>query len=125
MKKVQSDAFFLDADNEWEVLGGGISRKIMGYDESIMMVKVNFEKGSIGTPHQHVHSQTTYVVSGAFEMDVEGKKQVLKGGDSFYIAPDLMHSAVCLEAGMLIDVFSPIREDFLDGTKPAYLGGGK
>ncbi|GJM64118.1 cupin [Persicobacter diffluens] len=125
MEKVQSKEFFVDSENEWEVLGGGISRKIMGYDETIMAVKVLFEKGALGTPHQHVHAQITYVVEGTFELTIGDQVKVLKGGDSFYIPSNVMHSCLCLEDGMLIDTFSPVREDFLDGSKPAYLGGGK
>ncbi len=89
-----------------------MKRQIMGYDDKILLAKVAFEKGGIGQMHQHYHSQVTYVVSGAFELTIGDETKVLKGGDSFYIPPNMMHGAVCLEAGTLIDVFSPVREDF-------------
>lgn len=117
--------FFISKNMEWEDLGGGVSRQIMGYDSSIMMVKVKFEKGAIGSPHTHVHSQTTCVHEGKFEFTVEGKKQILEKGDSIYFEPDVLHSAVCLEEGILFDVFSPYREDFLTGEKPSYFGNDK
>ena len=50
-------------------------------------------------------------------------KQIIQAGDGVYIEPNLMHSAICLEEGMLIDVFSPIREDFMDGSAVSYFGG--
>lgn len=78
-----------------------------------MLVKVRFEKGAIGYVHEHYHSQSTYVVSGKFEVMINGEKKVLEGGDGFYIEPDAPHGAVCLESGILIDVFSPVRADFL------------
>jgi len=108
-----SKEFLIDADQEWEVVGEGVKRKIMGYDDKIMLVKVHFEKGGIGPMHQHPHSQVTYVESGAFEMTIGDETKVLRTGDSFYIPTNVMHGALCTESGMLIDVFSPIREDFM------------
>jgi quercetin dioxygenase-like cupin family protein len=91
----------------------GVSRKIMAYDDKLMLVKVNFEKGGIGTLHHHPHSQISHVESGVFEVEIDGQKKVLNSGDAFYIPPNVVHGAVCLEAGVLIDVFSPMREDFI------------
>jgi quercetin dioxygenase-like cupin family protein len=90
-----------------------------------MMVKVNFEKGAVGSPHQHFHTQATYCVSGKFEFTINGEKQIVEAGDGIYIEPNLLHSALCLEAGILIDVFSPVREDFLDGSAVSYFGNKK
>lgn len=114
--------FILTQSMDWENLGGGVSRKFLGYDNQIMMVKVKFEKGAIGSPHHHFHTQATYCVEGKFEFEVAGKKQIINGGDGVYIPPNALHSAVCLEAGILIDVFSPVREDFLDGSGVSYFG---
>ena len=108
-----SAAFVTAAETPKEELGGGISRQILGYGPDLMIVRVWFEKGAIGEVHAHHHSQSTYVESGQFEVFVDGMKQVLGAGDSFYIAPHLDHGAVCLEPGVLIDTFSPAREDFL------------
>jgi len=106
---------FIDGNTHpWEDLGDGVKRQIMGFDKNIMMVRAAFEKGAVGKLHKHFHSQTTYVASGKFEVEIDGKKKILSIGDGFYIPPDLMHGAVCLEAGILIDVFSPLREDFLE-----------
>lgn len=106
--------FFKAQEQAWEAVGEGITRQITGYDASIMMVKVTFEKGAIGALHAHPHTQTTYVASGRFEVTIKGQNQTLKEGDSFYAPSDAEHGVVCLEAGMLIDVFSPMREDFMD-----------
>ena len=97
----------------WENPGPGIRRQIMAYDGQLMMVKVDFEKGAIGTPHTHYHSQTSLVVSGKFEVTIAGETKVLSTGDGYYVAPDQLHGCVCLEAGVLIDTFSPMRQDFL------------
>lgn len=108
-----SKEFIKGEDLDWEVVGEGLRRKIMGYDDKIMLVKVHFEVGAVGQMHEHYHSQVTYVESGSFNVTIDGKTQTLKGGDSFYIPPHSLHGAICTEAGVLIDVFSPIREDFM------------
>ncbi len=117
-----SEKYILTDKLEWEQLGGGVSRKFLGYDNQIMMVLVKFEKGAEGSPHSHFHTQATYCVSGKFEFKIDGVKQVIQGGDGVYIEPNLMHSAICLEEGMLIDTFSPVREDFLSGDGVSYFG---
>lgn len=117
-----SDKYMVSKEMDWEVLGGGVSRKFLGYDNQIMMVRVKFEKGALGTPHQHFHTQATYVVSGKFEFEIDGVKKIVEAGDGVYIEPNLLHSAVCLEEGELIDTFSPVREDFLSGDKVSYFG---
>ena len=118
----KSEKYILTEQMDWEELGGGVSRKILGWDNQIMMVKVKFEKGAKGAPHQHFHTQATYCVSGKFEFEIDGVKQIVKAGDGVYMEPNLLHSAVCLEEGMLIDTFSPIREDFIDGSGVSYFG---
>ena len=112
MSSVKS--FITDESLEWEVVAPGVKRKIVTYDERIMLVKVAFDKGGIGTLHHHYHTQLTYITNGGvFEVEIDCKKQVLKDGDVFHAAPNLVHGVVCLEAGTLIDVFSPMREDFI------------
>ncbi len=111
--KTRSTAFQLENELPWETPGPGLRRQIMAYDGQLMIVKVHFDKGAIGVTHDHYHSQGTYVNSGRFEVTVGNETKVLGPGDGFYIAPDEPHGAVCLEEGVLIDVFSPHRADFL------------
>lgn len=109
----QSKTFLYEQEMKWAPAGKGAVRQIVGYNEQIMMVKVKFEKGAIGSPHRHPHTQVTYVASGTFEFTIGDEKKIVKTGDSLYMAPDVEHGCVCLEAGLLIDCFSPYREDFL------------
>ena len=106
--KTRSDAFQFEKELDWEKPAPGIRRQIMGYDGQLMMVKVEFEKGAVGSMHQHYHSQATYVASGKFELTIGDRKEILSTGE-----PDQPHGCVCLEAGVLIDTFSPMRADFL------------
>jgi len=78
-----------------------------------MTVEVVFETGAIGAMHSHPHEQCTIVLEGAFEFTVGDQKKVVKKGDSLYKEPNIIHGCVCLEAGKLLDVFTPKREDFL------------
>ena len=123
MEKLQSNIFQIGTEIEWEEVGPGLERQIMGYDDQVMLVNVRFKKGAIGQIHEHYHSQTTYVESGSFEITIGDEKKVLKAGDGFYVPPHVLHGAVCLEDGVLIDVFSPHREDFLDGSGSSYTSG--
>lgn len=106
-------AFIRAEETEWEFADDGVRRKILGYDNQLMMVHVKFEKGAVGEPHHHVHRQVTYVESGRFEVNIDGEKNILEQGDSFFVNPDLVHSVVALEKGALIDVFTPARRDFI------------
>jgi len=109
--------FIQDDHVPWEEIDKGVKRKIMAYDTNLMVVKVQFDTGSIGTMHQHSHSQISHIESGRFEIEINGYKKMLEAGDAFYVPPNTVHGAVCLEAGTLIDVFSPMREDFIEDKR--------
>ncbi|HSL85514.1 MAG TPA: cupin domain-containing protein [Bacteroidales bacterium] len=94
--------------------GSGVYRKILAYNEEMMMCEIEFKKGAVGASHAHPHLQTTYVLDGAFEFTIGEETRVVRKGDSLLIPPDIEHGTTALEDGMLIDVFSPMREDFLE-----------
>lgn len=106
--------FIDDTDIPWKQMDVGVRRKIMSFDDRLMLVKVAFDAGGVGALHQHPHTQISHVESGSFEVEIGDDKRVLKAGDCFYVPPNIIHGAVCLEAGVLIDVFSPMREDFFE-----------
>ncbi|CAH8242792.1 cupin domain-containing protein [Vibrio sp. SA48] len=105
--------FVLNKDIPLEDLGAGISRKILAHSDNMMAVEVHFEKGAIGTMHNHPHEQLTYVLSGEFEFTIGEETKIVKAGDTMYKKPEIMHGCRCLEAGILIDNFTPMRKDFL------------
>lgn len=90
------------------------SRKILAYSENVMTVEVYFEKGGFGTPHTHPHEQISYVVYGQVEYVIEGEKHIMNPGDSIWVAPDKLHSCTALEKTLLLDVFTPMRKDFVE-----------
>lgn len=110
---IEGKRFFYDSGSSWEEVWPGITRKVIGYDERLMLVKVKFEKGAAAPSHSHPHSQSSYIESGRFEMTIRDEKTILGAGDGFYVSPDVTHSVIALEAGIVVDAFSPQREDFL------------
>ena len=111
--KYSSGSLLKSSKQDWEEVGSGIQRKITGYNNDIMMVLVRFQEGAIGELHSHIHSQSTYIESGAFEVTIAGKTELLNQGDCFLVPPNAIHGVVCTAAGILVDVFSPIRQDFM------------
>ena len=82
-------------------------------NKNLMLARAIFEQGSIGYTHSHPHAQLAYVESGVFEFTITDETTTLKKGDCAYVPPGAEHGAVCLESGVLLDIFSPLREDFL------------
>ena len=113
MKSNEVKAFINSATIKWETVDKGVERKILGWDDQVMMAHIRFEKGAVGSLHHHVHRQVSYVESGRFEVTIDGKKSVLETGDCFFVAPDLVHGVIALEKGTLVDVFTPARMDFI------------
>lgn len=110
---MNSRHFIFEKDIPWKNAGELMKRQILGYDENLMLVKMHFDKGAIGTLHTHPHSQCTYVITGKYEFTIGNETKVVQKGDSMYINPDEVHGIKCLEEGEVIDVFSPVRDDFL------------
>jgi quercetin dioxygenase-like cupin family protein len=93
--------------------GEGIERKILASCGKLMTVEVKFKKDAAGDQHSHPHEQISYVIKGSFEFIMEGNKYILNAGDSYYVKPDAVHGIKALVDSVLIDVFTPQREDFL------------
>ena len=93
-----------------------MTRKILANSGGLMMVEVAFHKKSDDPGlHSHPHEQIAYVTKGRFEFLIDGKENVfLEEGDSIYFEPNVVHGGKPLEDNsVLLDVFTPIREDFL------------
>ena len=95
-------------------LGGGVVRKVLAYSENLMSVELHFEKGADGAKHSHPHEQIGYLISGSLLFQEAGKEdKVLVAGDTYYVEPDVEHGVVALEETMLLDIFTPMRKDFV------------
>ena len=112
-REYKSSLFLRGSEEEVLTVDPGVNRQLLGYDDTILMARVSFEDNAIGYVHAHPHSQVTYVESGVFDFTIGEETQRLNAGDGTYIPPGESHGAVCIEKGVLLDVFSPIRDDFL------------
>ena len=100
-------------DTEAVKAGDGVTRRVLAYTGDLMCVENTFEKGAVGSLHHHPHTQATYVVKGEFEFTIEGERKVVKAGDTMLKTGGVEHGCLCLEAGILLDIFTPMREDFV------------
>ena len=106
--------YFMGADIPAKEVAPGVRRKVLAYSDGLMVCELHFAKGAVGALHEHPHEQCSYIVSGAIEFDIGGQKQVVRAGDATYKQPHVVHGAVCLEEGVLLDIFTPARQDFLE-----------
>jgi len=115
-----NEPFVRSADIPWQSSNDvGMRRQILGHGPDLMLVRVEFEAGAVGSLHHHPHRQVCYVAAGRFEVTIDGQRAELGVGDSFYVAEGKVHSVVAREAGTLIDAFTPARLDFLStGSEP-------
>ena len=100
-------------DVEPQDQGNGVVRRVLAYNKDLMCVENTFEKGAVGALHHHPHTQITYVVSGKFEFEIDGVKKIVEAGDTMLKMNYVIHGCTCLEAGKLLDIFNPMREDFV------------
>lgn len=105
--------FVYRSETQQEDLGNGVTRRILAHAGTMMAVEVTFEQGAVGPLHHHSHEQLTYVLSGRFTFTIDGESRQVSAGDTLYKAPNVVHGCVCLEAGTLLDTFTPQRDDFL------------
>lgn len=105
--------YTLPDDIAWTEVAPGNRRAVLSHRPGMMLVAFSFEPGAIGALHSHPHTQVSYVAEGSFDVTVDGVTTRLDRGSSFIVAPNLVHGVVALEKGLLIDTFTPRRDDFL------------
>lgn len=108
-----NDQWVFHKDTKPENADTGVVRRVLAYSKDLMCVENTFEKDAVGVLHHHPHTQITYVVSGKFEFSIDGVKKIVTAGDTMLKMNDVVHGCVCLEAGTLLDIFNPMREDFI------------
>jgi quercetin dioxygenase-like cupin family protein len=109
------------SDIATEQLNPLLNRKLIT-GERIMVSELELKKGCVVPAHHHENEQVTYILRGALKFEVNGKEIILYSGDVLLIPSNVLHSAIALEDTLDLDVFSPPRQDWLDGTDQ-YLRG--
>jgi quercetin dioxygenase-like cupin family protein len=99
----------------WEDAEPGVRRRILQAQGRLMLMEVRFAAGAAGYEHLHPHEQISYCIAGSFEYVLDGRPRLLMEGDSIYVPGNVAHGAKALEAGVLLDVFTPLRDDLLRG----------
>ena len=110
---VRDQPFVLHADTPWVSVGVGVRRQILAHAADLMLVRVEFAQGAVGALHHHPHRQITWVANGQFRVQLGDVTRTLVAGDCFLALANVPHSVVALEAGTLLDSFTPAREDFV------------
>ena len=93
--------------------GPGVTRRVLVHTDDLMLVEFLFQEGAVGPPHAHPHVQGSYIAAGAFEVTIGDAVQTLSAGDSFIVPSNTVHGVRAIEAGTLIDSFTPHRADFI------------
>jgi len=91
----------------------GLKRRVLAYNEKLFLAEHEMEKGWVGTLHSHPHDQIVYVVHGHLRVNCEGQAFEIRTGDTFVVCGGVEHGASALEESLVIDVFTPWREDYL------------
>lgn len=90
----------------------GVWRRTLCYGQRLMVVQTTLEEGTVVPGHRHPHEQITYIVEGQLSMEVEGQTYTLGPGNSLLFPGDVEHGATAIERTLVIDTFSPPREDY-------------
>ena len=98
----------------------GAERRVLSHGGGMMLVEFTVPRAGIEAPiHSHPHEQLGYVKSGEIDLIMEGEEtRRLTEGGSYYVAPNRRHGVITYAPTVLVDAFTPIREDFLDDPAP-------
>jgi quercetin dioxygenase-like cupin family protein len=91
----------------------GIKIKTVAHGEKTLMAEFHMTKGADLPEHSHPHEQTGYLISGKLILMIDKERHMVEPGDTWCISGDIPHSAEVLENSVVVEVFSPVREDFL------------
>lgn len=91
----------------------GVMLKTLAYGDKTLMVRINLAEGAMILQHQHLHEQTGFLVSGRLDFDINGDHFIAEPGDSWTVLPNIPHGVEALANSSVIEVFSPVREDYL------------
>ena len=102
------------ADSEgYKQLIEGVQLKTLVHGERTHLTEVRLDKGAVVPEHQHPQEQTGYLISGSLRFTIEGEVTVAAPGASWNLAAGISHGAEALEDTVVVEVFSPVREDYL------------
>jgi quercetin dioxygenase-like cupin family protein len=95
----------------------GVDFRVLAYGTQSMVTKMMYKPGDAVPEHTHPNEQSGYVLSGRYRIRFPGHDQEIGPGDSYSILANVAHSLDVLEAGEVLDIFAPPRNDFLEGVE--------
>lgn len=110
-QSIMADGYFVDTTERIETLKG-VVRRTMGTTDEVMLCEFTLEAGAEVPRHSHMNDQAGYVISGKLELTIGDVKRVLTAGDSYAIPGGIEHGAKIIETAVVIDAFSPPRNDY-------------
>ena len=105
--------FYKKEDSPYRQPLKGVSFKSLAHGEKTHLTEFKLEKGSNIPNHAHPHEQTGYLISGKMKFTIDGEVFMADAGDGWNIPSDVEHGVEVLENALVIEVFSPAREDYL------------
>jgi len=112
-KNHKDERWVFNKDITGDAASPGVVRKVLAYCDALMCVENFFETGAVGALHSHPHTQITYVAEGRFRFTIGDEVREVSKGDTLCKQNGIVHGCVCLEKGILVDFFNPMREDFV------------
>jgi quercetin dioxygenase-like cupin family protein len=114
--EMAAEGTFVEGDEVEQVeMAPGVLRRTLGHGGRMLMAEFELATGSEVAWHTHPHDQVGYVVRGGLRLTIRDQVRTCVAGDSYYIPGDVPHTAVTVEDALVVDVFSPPREDYLEG----------
>jgi len=100
-------------NNGYRPLADGVMMKPLVHGDKTLLCEFRIAKGASLPPHSHPHEQTGYLVSGKIRFVIEEKEFQAEAGESWCVKGDVVHSAEVLEDAVVVEVFSPVRTEYL------------
>jgi quercetin dioxygenase-like cupin family protein len=104
------------SENDYKDVLEKIQQKTLVYGDRTLMAEFRLAQGADLPRHSHPHEQTGYLVSGQIELTIGGETHLVKPGGSWCITGNVEHKAMAVEDSVAIEVFSPVREDYIPET---------
>lgn len=97
----------------YQAAAEGVERKTLVYGDKTLMVEIRMKKGATPPRHTHPHEQTGYLVQGRVRFSIGNEEYDVRPGDSWCILSGVEHETTVLEDSVVIEVFAPVREEYL------------
>ncbi|MEI7612007.1 MAG: cupin domain-containing protein [Betaproteobacteria bacterium] len=105
--------FYKSNCNDFRSVLPGIQLKTLVFGEKTLLTEFRLKAGSLFPSHSHIYEQTGYLISGKIQLTIGEETFNVEPGDSWCIHENINHHAEILEDSVAVEVFSPVREDYL------------